>query len=58
MEDAKAKLVFGECFLTLLLIRTLPGIIRNADPWPCLKESYWEARARAGLSTVNMLFVA
>lgn len=33
MKDAKAKLVFGECFLILLLLRTLPGIIRNADPW-------------------------
>lgn len=50
--------MFRECFLILMLIRTLPGIIRNAGPWACLKEPYWEARARAGLSTVNTLFVA
>lgn len=58
MEGTKAKLVFRECLLILMLVRTLPGIIRNANPWVCLKESYWEAGARAGLSIVNMLFVA
>lgn len=56
MDGAKAELVFGECFLVLTLIRTLPGIIKN--PWACLKGSHWEARARAGLRIVNMLFVA
>lgn len=29
VEGAKADLVFGECFLILMLTRTLLGIIKN-----------------------------
>lgn len=44
LEGAKAKLMFGKCFLILML----PRIIKNASPWAHLKNSHWEAGAKAG----------
>lgn len=39
------------------MLRTFPGITKNADPRAHLKDSPWEARAGAEPCSVNMLFV-
>lgn len=46
VEGAKVKPVLGTCFL-ILMLGTLPGIVKKADPRTHLTESHWEARAGA-----------